>query len=76
VGRDLNGPPAPSAAGWLPPSSDCQGPSMALGTSRDGAPTAGGTLAVFKKCLDVVLSDVVQRWTVGLGDLGGLFQPW
>ena len=33
-------------------------------------------------CLDVVLRDMVQwgdiggRWTDGLDDLGGLFQPW
>jgi len=37
---------------------------------------------VFSKGLDVVLRDVVWwgngggRWTVGLGDLGGLFQRW
>jgi len=40
-----------------------------------------GGLDVFKKCLDVVLRDMALqgniggRWTVGLDDLGGLFQP-
>ena len=40
------------------------------------------SLEVFKKYLDVVLRDMVywgnvgSRWTVGLDDLGGLFQPW
>jgi len=29
--------------GWLPPAQAAQGPSMASGTSRDGAPTALGT---------------------------------
>ena len=38
------------------------------------------SLAVFKKCADVALRDVVSgqyhcRWTVGLDDLRGLFQP-
>ena len=37
---------------------------------------------VFQNHVDVALRDVVQRrniggrWTVGLDDLGGLFQPW
>jgi len=40
------------------------------------------SLEVFKKCSDVVLRDMVKWgntggwWTVGLDDLGGLFQPW
>ena len=39
------------------------------------------SLEVFKRCLDVALSDVASgglvsvRSEVGLGDLGGLFQP-
>lgn len=37
-------------------------------------------LDAFKKCVDVVLRDmvgnIVGRWTVGLDDLGGLFQLW
>jgi len=39
------------------------------------------SLDVFKKCLDIVLRDMVQwgniggRWMVGLDDLRGLFQP-
>ena len=40
------------------------------------------SLEVFKKHLDVILKYMVlwgnigDRWTVGLDDLGGLFQPW
>jgi len=42
------------------------------------------SLEVFEKCLDVVLRDVVclventtsARWTAGLNDLRGVFQPW
>jgi len=40
------------------------------------------SLEVFDKHLDVVLRGMVScgstvgRWTVGLDDLGGLFQPW
>jgi len=38
------------------------------------------SLEVFKKCVDVVVQDMVNRHggvgvTVGLDDLGGLFQP-
>ena len=42
VGRDLKAHPVPPPAmGWVPPPAQAaQGPSMALGTSRDGAPTA------------------------------------
>ena len=40
------------------------------------------SLNVFSKHFDVILQGMVQlgnsggRWTVGLYDLGGLFQPW
>jgi len=35
------------------------------------------SLEVFKKRLDVVKwVNIGGRWTVGLDDLGGLFQPW
>ena len=40
------------------------------------------SLEMFKKCLDIVLRNMIKRysicgrWTVGLDNLGGLFQPW
>jgi len=40
------------------------------------------SLEVFKKCIDVVVRDIVYweniggRWTIGLDHLGSLFQPW
>ena len=42
------------------------------------------SLKVFKNCEDVTLRDVVclventtsARWTAGLNDLRGVFQPW
>ena len=42
VGIDLKAHQVPTpAVGWVPPPAQAaQGPSMALGTSRDGAPTA------------------------------------
>ena len=39
-------------------------------------------LEVFKKCLNVLrrghdlLGAIGGRWTIGLDDLGGLFEPW
>ena len=46
VGRDLTAPSSTPAVGWLPPPAQAaQSPSMALGTSRDGAPTAPGSSA-------------------------------
>jgi len=47
VGRDLRASPAPSLL-WAgcPPAQPAQGPSMASGTSRDGAPTALGSSAI------------------------------
>jgi len=47
VGRALKAPQVPTpAVGWVPPPAQAaQSPSMALGTSRDGAPTALGSSA-------------------------------
>jgi len=42
----MEGPPSPPPATcWLPPAQAAQGPAMASGTCRDGAPTALGSSA-------------------------------
>ena len=43
-----------------------------------GVTVPGGVQETFRHCTEgrVLLGNIGDMWTVGLDDLGGLFEPW